>query len=306
MTRRYPSSRRAGVTLIEILVVIAIIAILIGMLLPALQKVRSTVRRATAQSEMAQVGTAIANFKTKFGVDYIPAFGSAPTTGYFRVRAFYYDPVNPPATLPANAVPSTSPEAVYLKRLFPQLPPLYVGGAPTNGFTTGLTPVTQEGDLDPNQTLVLFLTGGGLTNYQGFSNNKQAPFTPPSAAGETRIGPFLNDKATKFDANAHYLDPWGTPYAYFSVDAGNTYPNIGWTTTTGDILFPYRDSSTKFLMPKGYQLVSAGADMRFGTNTAPPSPSVGVWTPGNGVWLTGKFGGDDLSNFNGTVLAYQE
>jgi prepilin-type N-terminal cleavage/methylation domain-containing protein len=128
------SNNRIGFTLIELLVVIAIIAILIGLLLPAVQKVREAAARMQCQNNLKQLGLAAHNYESTYGSmppSLIVNIGGAPGT-----------PGNPGFPYPAvvhswavNFLPYIEQENVYrlINLNFPWFSsPALVPGTPDN------------------------------------------------------------------------------------------------------------------------------------------------------------------------------
>jgi prepilin-type N-terminal cleavage/methylation domain-containing protein len=321
-----------GFTLVEVLVVIAIIGMLVGLLLPAVMYAKTSAKRTVVKSDMTQLMGALESFRTSVGNGQYPPDGTNVADLQQFCRAawprVYWTTGNPAPNYSAN------PPVVPYPKITPDTALCFwLGGAQDAASPTAAAP--------------------GIPHFIGFSANPSNPFdsgasrTPPTFEFDrTRVnssptGNILTSGVSKSGlppgpANSNvyynlyqYYPPNGkdmtsgtyAPYVYYkavpvTVASNHVYTDkqiVNGTTQLWSwqpetslmkagalIALPYLDSTSTtipqaFVNPQSYQLLCPGLDGIYGATTDTPTPLPPKYPSGSNYNQTN--GIDDMTNF---------
>ncbi len=216
---------RTAFTLVELLVVIAIIAVLVGLLLPAVNKVREAANRASCQNNLKQIILATLNTASTYNMELPPAIGPYPAKATAGQNAVF---------LPTTVwiLPNLEQQALFTGLKLAATDPNYATNAMLGVKTEVKTYICPS---DPTFKGAAAAFGGSAVTpnvFGSYAANGQVFGTITTTYGTTTVNTWSSTGGTKIPADI----PDGTSNTVFFIEkvafcGGNPSGNGGtmWT-----------------------------------------------------------------------------
>jgi prepilin-type N-terminal cleavage/methylation domain-containing protein len=246
--------RRRGFTLVELLVVNAIIAVLIGLLLPAVQKVREAAARTQCQNNLKQIGLATHTYASTYSSKMPPIYYAPKFKGYYHPQSFFF-----------AILPFIEQDPMHNTGLAPQ--PIAAPTAWTSGGTgtldgnTGATPIVNltwtctdtglGGPIYNNGFVKLFVCPSDPTNSPSsgvsFAGNITNGWGGSSYAANYQLFGSKSDTRNQGTSGiAAFPADWISPYNIGNIPDGNSN-----TIMVADKYAQYPGTPGQFTDPNG-------------------------------------------------------